>query len=224
MLKKSKIGTMAVTSIDFDAWFKNDTIINATPKINKKFNKKVIYPLFLTYAELTTDIFWVKKFHSWANGKLPKFFSIDQMVIHFNKNNIVATWSPTNNHQEDTQSCISFFTTYGGLFSKKDELNAKLVTSSIEDEDEEVIEYGWTNFNKNEQEILIRMYVNELAKSELQLNDKEKKLLLQLIRLGIATKNIPNHAIELKNNKITNIKGVMWNSQTRQFRINVNKK
>ena len=221
MLKKSKIGTMAVTSIDFDAWFKNDTVVKTAPKVNKKFNKKVIYPLFLTFAELTTDIFWVKKFYIWANGKLPKFFKIDNhdtFTIIFEKNTIYITWSPTGNHQNDTLSCITFFTTHGGIYSKKDEIAAKLIESSDSSEEKD-IKYGWTNFNKYEQEILIRIYVNELVKNELNLNQNEKNLLLQSIRLGIATKNIPNTAIEMKNNKISNIKGVLWNPQTREFRI-----
>lgn len=224
MLKKSKIGKMAVTSIDFDAWFKNEPVVKQPVKTNKKFNKKVIYPLFLTYAELTTDIFWVKKFQLWANGKLPKFFTVIDHTITFDKKNIHATWTPTNNPEQDVLSCISFFTVHAGLYSKKDEQNAKLIESSSDSSEHEAIEYGWTNFNKYKQELLIRSYVNELAKSELQLTDKEKKLLLQLIRLGIATKNIQNNAIEINQNKISNIKGVLWNPQTREFRIHVKNK
>ena len=111
MSNTKKVGSMAVTSFDFDAWFKSEKVCpNNLQKNNKKFNKKVIYPLFLTYAELTSDIYWVKKFHLWANGKLPKGFVVNNNVITFNKGPI---WEATNNDQEDASSCIQFFIHYG---------------------------------------------------------------------------------------------------------------
>lgn len=222
MLNKSKIGSMAVVSIDFDEFFKNDTNIKTIPKVNKKFNKKIVHELFLIYAELTTDIFWTKKFYLWASGKLPRFFTMNGNTITFNKNNIKATWQPTTNNQEDTLSCIQFFTVYAGLFSKKDELEA-IQIESIEDESDDVMK-SWTQLNKYEQEILIRIFVNELSNGDMKLSPKERRLLLQSIRLGIATKNITNQSIDVENNKIINIKGMLWNPETREFRVHYNKK
>jgi hypothetical protein len=223
MLNKPKIGSMAVMSFDFDEWFKNESNVNNTVKVNKKYNKKIVHPLLLTYSELITDVFWIKKFQLWASGKLPKNFTLFNNVITFiNKNGVESTWQPTGNHKEDAQSCIQFFSLHAGLFSKKDELEARYVES--EDEEEEEIQKTWSQINKNEQEILIRTYVNELAQSDMNLNNQECKLLLQSIRLGIATKNISNQSIEMKNNKIINIKGILWNAETRQFRVNYTNK
>lgn len=215
MSKNSTVGSLAVTSFDFDEWFKTKPVINTSQ--SKKFNKKLVYPLFLTFSELTTDAYWVKKFHLWANGKLPKGFTFDNNVITFNKG---PTWIGTNNPSEDVLSCIQFFMHYGGFFSKNDEMEAKKQsTDDDEEEPEEKNVESWTHFNKYEQEILVRMYVNDVAQSHLHLTPKETRLLLQTIRLGIATKNIANNAIEIKNNKISHIKGLMWNEQDRAFRV-----
>jgi putative ubiquitin-RnfH superfamily antitoxin RatB of RatAB toxin-antitoxin module len=224
----SKVGSIAITSIDFDQWFKSDDVPITNIKPKKKNTKKVIYPMFITFAENVNDIFWSKKFYMWAIGKLPKYVTVDEQIIYFNKGNKnTATWTRENiSIAHDVKSCIDFFKLYIGIYSKKDETDNKISIeneNNIENENTEIVPTieinEWKLINKYNQEYLIRVYVNDLS-IKMKLTTKERNLLLQTIRLGIATKNIVHNNILMENGKISFVNGLLWDEKTRVFKTN----
>jgi hypothetical protein len=91
-----KVGTYAVVSINFDAWFKNEGQEKPLFKPKKNTSKKTVYPFLLKYANMSEDIFWNKKFTIWSNGKLPKNFLIENDVIYFLKGKEKIECTKTN--------------------------------------------------------------------------------------------------------------------------------
>ncbi len=211
-MNSNKVGQYAVISIDFNTWF-NEEQPKLLPKNKKqKTKKKIIYPIFLDYASGTTDPFWIKKFNVWANGKLPKYFNLIDDTLIYKKGNDQYTLTLTN-----VDECISFFRNHGGLFSKKNEIEESS-ESTTPLESYERIDIVWSKSNKKMQELLIKEYILTLAKS-MNLSSKEHSLLLQTVRLSITSKNFNKNNIVLSNNKIVEIKGLMWDKESKVFKL-----
>jgi len=208
----SKVGQYAVISIDFNTWFNEEQPKVLTKNKKQKTKKKIIYPLFLDFASLTTDPFWIKKFNVWANGKLPKYFSIIDDTLIYKKGNDQHTLKLNN-----VDECISFFRNHGGLFSKKNEIEESSESTTIIDSYEPV-EVLWGKSNKKTQELLVKEYVATLSKT-MGLSSHEQSLLLQTVRLSITSKNFNKNNIELSNNKIVHIKGLMCDQESKVFRL-----
>jgi hypothetical protein len=85
-----------------------------------------------------------------------------------------------------------------------------------------VEDLGWTNLSKKTQELLIRSYVIDLA-GVMNLNTKDKRLLLQTLRLGIAMKIITKCHISMEKGKIISIKGLAFDETNKVFTIKSNK-
>jgi hypothetical protein len=203
-----KVGTYAIVSINFDAWFKNEGQEKPVYKPKKKNSKKTIYPFLLKYSNLSDDIFWNKKFNIWANGKLPKNFLIENEVIYFMKGKQKIECVKTGDDFIDLNNCIDFFKCHAGLFSKKDESEAICKVESESSEDTPIDDDNWSGLSKKTQEWLVRSYVVSLA-TVMDLSIKEKRLLLQTIRLGIAMKVITKSHINMDKGAITTIKGLL---------------
>lgn len=216
MTQTGKVGSYSVVSINFDTWLKNDSNENYTIKNKKKNTKKTVYPFLLNYSSIAEDVFWEKKFTLWSNGKLPKGFIIENECIYYIKDHKKIKCEKTGNDFTDTYNCIEFFKTMAQIYSKKDEHESIYNTNTSESEETVTESNNWKDISKKKQELLIRIYVNDMGEA-LKLNTKEKKLLLQTIRLGIVSKYISKSNILLNQGKITNIERILWNEQERTF-------
>ena len=214
-----KVGSYATTSIDFNTWFKDEQNPKIIPKNKKqKTKKKIIYPIFVEYANITTDPFWAKKLNMWANGKIPKYFTVTDSAIIFNKEDQMVLCELTHNHVIDTKSCIQFFKTYGGIFSKKDECEEIVEYSSAPSPDViNVIDKQWSQIDKNMQEIMIKNYIYNIS-TVLSLTTKESNLLLQTVKLAVYSKNFNKNNIVIEHEKIIKISNLMWDKETRTFK------
>ncbi|HSW76564.1 MAG TPA: hypothetical protein VLG50_05940 [Candidatus Saccharimonadales bacterium] len=220
------VGSYAVTSIDFNKWFKDEHNIKQPNKNKKQKNKKkIVYPIFLDYANLTDDIFWTKKFNVWAGGKLPKYFTFNNHCIYYND----IECQLTENAVESSKLCIHFFKTYGGIFSKQDELNdmdyqsetmdTETLTESLSISNND-IDKVWSKCDKKTQELMLKNYVNSLTQV-MSLSIKEYNVLLQTIRLTIYCKNFNKNNIVIEKDKIIEIKGLMWDDKMRTFKMDI---
>jgi len=215
-----KVGSYAVTSIDFNAWFGEEHNVKVLPKNKKQKNKKkIIYPIFLDFANYSTDIFWVKKFNLWANGKIPKYFTIGDKVIYYNKSNHIIECILNQDIETNTKNCVLFFKTYGGIFSKNDEqeeeeeLSSEVFSDMTEPEPK-----TWSQWDKKSQELMIKNYTNDLIEM-MNLNQKESNLLLQTLKLSISAKNFNKSHIVIEKGKIISVKGLLWDKTTKMFKI-----
>lgn len=216
-----KVGSYAVTSINFNTWFNEDQNVKVITKNKKPKNKKkIIYPIFLEFVNHTSDIFWEKKLNTFANGKLPKFFSFNNNKIIFKKNNNIVECELTNDYIESTNLCIQFFKTYGGIFSKKDEIKEIEELSSSDN-----IEYNkintpktWSQIDKKMKEIMMKKFVHDMA-SEINLNKNDINLLLQTIKLANLSKTFNKNNFIVENEKLVRINGLKWQEENRFFKI-----
>ena len=216
---RDKVGSCATTSIDFNTWFNDEQKAKTIPKNKKlKTKKKIVYPIFVEYANITMDIFWAKKFNIWANGKLPKNFSVTDSSIIFEKDDSVVICDLTHNYVTDTKLCIQFFKNYGGFFSVKDQKEEIVEYSSTPASDIDVmVDKQWNKIDKTKQEIMIKNYVHNIS-TVLSLNTKESNLLLQTVKLAVYSKNFNKNNIVIEHEKIINIINLMWDKDTRTFK------
>lgn len=216
-----KVGEYSVTSIDFNTWFTEDQNVKVVPKNKKqKTKKKILYPIFMEFSAISTDIFWTKKFNLWATGKLPKFFSINENVLTYNKNSAVECIFDQDVNT-NMKACIKFFKIYGGLFSKKDENDVDEDEETSSDPTSELTEpepKTWSQFDKKSQELMLKNYTNDLTEV-MSLTTKESSLLLQTLRLAVSAKNFNKNNITIDQGKITDIKGLLYDSSNKLFKI-----
>ena len=213
-----KVGSYSTTSIDFNCWFRDEQKVVTIKTKKQKNNKKIIYPVFLECANITTDIFWEKKFNLWATGKLPKYFNFYDNCIYFTKGNTTPKCELTNDNNLNTKLCIDFFKTYGCIFSIQDEKDEKYEPDETYIlSEEEVKPKNWASLSKKQQDFLLRNYVTELTKL-MKLNISESNKLLQTIRLSVSDKIFNKNNIIIENNNITEIKGLMWDDSKRVFK------
>lgn len=225
------VGTYSVQSIDFSTWFNEYNQVKAEPKPKKNNKKKIVHPMFTYFATQCNDAYWIKRFNIWSTGKLPKCFAvIDDVVIYkkSGKGHEVMEWKRTGNLLDDTMSCIEFFKTHGGLFSKKDEMEAIAIEESmtpssdpcpvLETEDSNLPK-NWAQYDKKMQELLIKNYIQQIG-DQMKFNQKDRQLLLQTIRLAVVAKNFNKNNIVIKDKKIVDIVGLQWD-ENKIFRINL---
>jgi hypothetical protein len=77
----------------------------------------------------------------------------------------------------------------------------------------------WGDANKKVQECMLSHYVVTM-KNVMTLSDNEVEQLRQTIKLGIANKYFGRHNIQVDNNRVHSIGGLLWNNDTRSFYIN----
>ena len=211
-----KVGSYAVTTIDFNSWIKEENTMMINKSKKQKNKKKLVHPIFLNFQPYTTDSFWIKKFNLFANGKLPKYFSFQDMKLSFQKSSEVSCLF-TDDDLSNTKMCIQFFQTYGGIYSQLDE---KLVSEELTESDYSQPETKvWLKLDKKSQELIIKDYVDQMT-IVLKLTKKEANLLLQTILLAVSDKSFnKSNNIVYQHGKITEIKNLMWD-QDKQFKIN----
>jgi hypothetical protein len=218
-----KVGSYSVTSIDFNTWFVEDNTVKVIPKNKKQKNKKkIIYPIFLELATVTNDIYWTKKFNIWATGKIPKFFQAVGNEISYIKNNtIIASCLLDNDVNTNMKNCVQFFKTYGGFFSKNDEKEIdedEELSSDITSDITEPECKTWSQSDKKSQELMLKKYSNDLTEM-MKLSHRESNLLLQTLRLAVSAKNFNKNNMILDQGKIIDIKGLLYDNNTKLFKI-----
>lgn len=218
----NKVGSYAVNPIDFNEWFKSTEQVAPTKIKKQKTKKKIIYPQFIEYANQTEDVFWSKKFNLWASGKLPKNFTVTNNILYYTKSKIIIDFPLV---ADGGKECISFFKTYGGIFSKDDEQQQiqeeseatdTTTTDLTESTTSSLIERVWTKCDKKTQELMLKDYVNNLSQV-MKLSTKEHNVLLQTVRLSVHSKNFNKSNICIEQDKITEIRGLKFDQQTRTF-------
>lgn len=218
-----KIGSYAISTVDFNSWSQTPTNSNKKNKKNRS-NKQLINKIFADYSELVDDPFWIEKFKNASHGKFPTKFSYKNDSIIYKKASKSNTLELPKNKLEGVSACIHFFQTHGSIFSPLDiQKTAELEQIKRINELNTQQELSWSNSNKKVQECLLSYYVISM-KENLRLTENEMEQLREIINLGIVDKFFGKHNITIKNKRINNIDGLMWDSELRYFFIDPNLK
>lgn len=214
-----KVGSYAISTVDFDSWV-NEPIAQVPTRTRKaRGAKEVVNKIFADCAAITTDPFWADKFNNAAFGKFPPKFNFHSNILTYRRGAKCNTLEVSNNPHEAASACMEFFRSNGGIFSPLDEqhsleLQYKRAHAVLTQD-----KLTWGDANKKVQECMLSYYITDM-KELMQLRDSEGEQLRQTIRLGVANKYFGKHNIHVENNRIHSIEGLLWNSDTRQFYIN----
>ena len=221
MKNEGRIGSHAISTIDFSFWA-NEPIVQMPHKIKKtKVTKDIIYKIFDDCAVVTEDKFWAEKFNNAAIGKFPPKFSFNDGLLIFKKGAKCLTLEVSNNPYEASNACIQFFHTNGGIFSELDERNSAELQYERTREALNQEPLTWGNANKKVQENILCYYIENM-KNLMKLEKSEAEELRQVIQLGIVSKHFGKHNINIENNRIHSITGLLWNAEARTFYIDPN--
>lgn len=214
-----RIGSYAISTIEFDSWM-NEPIKQAPQRTRKtRVIKEVVNKIFVECANVIDDPYWIEKFNMAAKGKFPRGFSYNDNILVYRKGAKSQQLEVSGNPYEAAYACMEFFRYNGGLFSQTDEqdsLNLQHIRSQAVLTQQQLT---WGDANKKIQECMLSHYVIGM-KSIMSLSDSEMEQLRQTIRLGISNKFFGKHNINLDNNRIHTINGLLWNNEERIFYIN----
>lgn len=212
-----KIGSYAISTVDFSSWTSNAS--NSTNQKTKKTRgtKEVVNKIFADYVEIIDDTFWKEKFKNASIGKFPTKFNYKEDVLYFKKGQKTYTLQVPKNTLEGANACMDFFRLHGGFFSP-DDIRKSAEEQKKHNEEIVVQELTWGIASKKCQECLISYYVVAM-KENMKLTNHEMEQLRETINLGIVDKFFGKHNIIIKNKRIHNIEGLLWNTEKRQFYI-----
>lgn len=207
-----KVGSVAVSTIDFNSWM-NSTAVIATTKVKKtRGNKEIIHKIFSECAKILTDPFWIDKFNLAAIGKLPPKFYFNQEVLTYRKGAKCMTLIVSSNPHEAAIACIKFFHTNGGIFSAMDgqyavDIQSTRIHSVLSQE-----KLSWEGASKKVKECLISHYIND-QKLSMNLTSDKTEQLRQILRTGLFNGSFNKTNIRLENNRIYSIEGILWDGK-----------
>lgn len=214
-----QVGSYAVSTIDFDNW-----VDDSKPKKERnnkqkrtKNTKPIVNPVFDQLMKYVDDKFWVEKLRKASYGQFPRYFYFNDGFLSFKKANVSQFLELKEDSNESANRCVNFMRDHGGIYSKKDELEL-MKKKEQESINSEPIEKTWLNSNKSIRESLLSYYLTDI-KERMDLSNKERSQLSKIINYGIFTKHFGNNNIIVKDNRIYQITGLLWNENTRKFYI-----
>lgn len=214
MSKKSTIGKPAVSDGDIDIFTKEYGV--EVKKVGKrKNNKEIVNPIFEEYCKCTDDPFWKEKFTNASYNKFPKNFFFSEGKLSFKKGPKILQQELTSSVFQNAENCMEFFRFHGRLFSSMDQNNSTKnhMSSNL---DREFL--TWDKYNRKTQSVLLSYFTWE-EKDRKMLTREEHKCFRKLIEIGILNRNIDKSNITMVGNRITEIKGLIWDENTRNFSL-----
>lgn len=216
----NKVGSIAISTVDFSNWTLEAPNEKTLPKTRKIRGVKEVLPgnkIFAECAKATTDPFWIEKFTNASYGKMPPKCFYNEGILSYRKGAKNITLQIPINPYEAAPKCIEFFRSNVGIFSPLDQQ----IAIDLQHERTMLVkeELKWENANKKVQENLISYYINDI-KIVMSLNNDQAEQLRQTIKNGIAVKTFCKASINLTNNRINSIDGLLWNDKDKIFYIN----
>lgn len=185
-----------------------------------RVNKSIVYPEFQEMRVLEQDEFWRDILNKFSKNNFIKDFKYINNVLYYKPNT-------KKNRDElliDKEDCLTslekfkFFMRSKGYISPKER---ETLSKIIEDNVEEVLSVEtWKDILRNK-DYHIKNYIIEL-KEKYDLTLKERDNLESTVMIGIASEFFNEENIEIKNEKIDNIKNLIWEKNKRLFSIKTN--
>jgi len=208
--KKSKIGTYA--SAEFQNWL--STPIQKTKMKRSKRTNDEAYQIFQDFSEKVENQEWKAFFQKLYTGKFPHGYSFRNQTLFFRKRTKIEKLDIQDVSNETLYKVMNFFEMYGGFTNSDDNLNIfDYLVSQIEPYK------SWKDIrSKKTKQFFIHKYVDELTQRH-NLSNLEKRYLLDMIHTGFLIRAIDSSDIDFDNKKITNIRTLIWNEETREFNL-----
>jgi len=179
--------------------------------------KMTVHRIFEECASYTLDEYWKDIFMMCASNKFPKGLRYDPVKrTLYSKLDRVEAISVPKEPTEAFLVIIEVFRRHPHLLSpqeltrKKAHMREMLQLSSLRN-------CEWKQIrSKHTREFLISSYVQEM-KDKHKLTTREAKNLFALVNLGFQFKKLSNDDVVFEEGRITDIKGLVYDSKTRGF-------
>jgi hypothetical protein len=221
MSERPAVGTFAVTNVTFDDWMSSPTSGPKKKQRRQKAAKVVVHPIFTECAEIVDDSFWADKFTNASYGTFPRYFSYNNSLLTYRKGARSYSIEVSGNPYESASACMEFFRVHGGMFSPLDQQNSMSLQHARAQEMSANTNLTWDSINSKMQECVLSYYIVSLQ-NIMGLSRLEMEQLRQTIRIGINTRYLDKTSINMENNRIVTITGLLWDDSTRTFYIDPN--
>ena len=221
MSERPAVGTFAVTNVTFDDWMSSPTSGPKKKQRRQKAAKLVVHPIFTSCAEIVDDAFWAEKFTNASCGTFPRYFSYNNSLLTYRKGARSYSIEVSGNPYEAASACMEFFRVHGGIFSSDDQQNSMSLQQARSQELSANTNLTWDSINSKMQECVLSHYILSLREI-MKLSHLEMEQLRQTIRIGINTRHLDKTSINMENNRIVTITGLLWDEGNRTFYIDPN--
>jgi len=212
-----KTGSYAVTTVYSMPWNKKKK--TNTKLSQKKRDKKIIHEIFERCAEMTNDQYWVSIFKACARDKFPRGFQFKNgLLIHRRGNKTTRVMIPETTVEALSQ-CISFFKNASGIMSSSDRKRIQKQQEGRILEELNSLDIKWKDIKADRvKELLISEYISDLARIN-GFDSEQKKELITTVKKGFMLKYFQSKHITMENGKISYIKGLIYNKESKEFHI-----
>lgn len=209
-----------ISTVSTRAWM-NGSSHKVIPAKKGGKSRSVIYPIFLLYSRYTDDLFWEEKLREAATGKFPRSFSRGKSgaLVYKRGSKVQHVELPTD-PVVGAVEFINFMQTHGGIFSESDKKRLEMRRQERAEEAMAAPPLTWSSprLKKMSRICLILQFCEDVAES-MGLTRGQKKQLQFLIDSAISTKAISPPMVEMDDNRISTIRGILYDAHTGVFSL-----
>lgn len=194
-------------------------------KKNKSKNKAlpiVVHEIFAKCAKITTDPFWIEKFNKAAFNKFNRGFSFRDGYLVYKKANREMKLHLSTTPEEAVIACISFYAK-AGVISPSDQTSQQDILYETLLEKRKKLTSSWATVSKRKKirASLLANYINTLANKH-NLTNREIGQLSEILHSGFILGYFPSKNITLEDERIIQIKGLIFDEEKRKFSVESN--
>lgn len=191
-------------------------------KKSKSKNKAVpivVHEIFAKCIKLTNDPFWIDKFTKASYNKFDRGFSFRDGYLVYKKANREMKLHLPSTPEEALSACISFYGKAGKI-SPTDQTSQQDILYDALLEKRKKLTSSWATVSKRKKirASLLANYINGLT-AKYNLINSEIGQLSEILHSGFILGHFPSKNIVLEDEKIVQIKGLIFDEVKRKFTI-----
>ena len=210
------VGSQAQLTINYSTWENSAPTPSRARKT--KAVKEIKHPIFAAAVLTVTDPFWIEKLTNASYGTFPKLFSFADNVLTYKKGKGAKhpSLEISNDPAETAINTMEFMRAHAGIFSSMDSQLSQQLQLALAQDASASGPLTWANANEKVRDCLLDYYISAM-KEVMNLNRAEEENLRRTLHYGITNKLIDKNNIELNNNRIRLVHGLLWDATTRMF-------
>jgi hypothetical protein len=197
-------------------WIHNKAKAKA-PRKKRGRKTTLLHPRFLECSKYITDPQWRLIFEDAAYGKFLPRFGINNERLIYKKPKIISLDLPSDT-EKMIKEVMDFMRRYGNVCTEMEKRERqKQLQEQQQKQNRELV---WSKIDSHMKEILLIDYAQQMKK-EHQLNPDEYRNCILTLRYAIQVGFLGSEQITLEKRRITHIKGISLNPETRQTEIDL---